>query len=146
MIEDYIERSCMEFDLEATNKRDALAELSEILLEAGKVTDGEAFLESVLERERLDTTGFGGGFAIPHGKSPVVRQACVAFGRSRAGIEWGSLDDKPVHCIFLLAVPASESEEHLNILSSLARKLMHEDVKTALLAAVDADSLYKALE
>ena len=146
MMEQYLDARCVSFELESTNKEDAIRELAGLLSCAGYVTDADAYANAVLQRETVDTTGMGEGFAIPHGKSDAVTQASVAFGRSGGGYEWDSLDGKPVTDIFLLAVPVESNAQHLMMLSSLARKLMHRDAREALQAATTVEALYQALD
>ena len=146
MMEQYLDARCVTFDLQADTKDDAIRELAHLLTEAGYVNDEEAYAEAVLYRETIDTTGMGDGFAIPHGKSDAVNRATVAFGRTSKGYEWNSLDGAPVTDIFLLAVPVEGNAEHLQMLSTLARKLMHQDVRDALHNAQSAEALYQALD
>lgn len=144
-IQDYVKEEVITFDLHAKTKLEAIQELTSLLYTSQKIDDKEKFIEAVLEREEEFTTGVGEGVAIPHGKSEVVKRACIAYGKSKEGIEWNSLDDKLVHTIFLLAIPEEEDENHLEMLSLLARRLMHVEVKQALKAADDIESFYKAI-
>lgn len=145
-IKDYISRDCVTFQLQATRKEEALQEMAELLYQAGKVKNLSSYLKAVEERELEFTTGIGGGLAIPHGKSATVPHACIAFGKSESGISWNSLDDKPVYGIFMLAIPEKEDAVHLDMLSTLARKLMHQEVQQALLQAQDLNTFYQAIE
>lgn len=146
MMEQYLDPACVTFDLKAATKDDAIRELAGLLAQAGYVTDAQAYADAVLYRETIDTTGMGDGFAIPHGKSDAVTRATVAFGRTAQGYEWNSLDGAPVTDIFMLAVPIEGNAEHLQMLSTLARKLMHQDVREALHDAQSVEALYKALD
>ena len=97
------------------------------VLEEGRITNKEIYLDSVLEREKLASTAVGFGVGIPHGKSEVVKTATVVFGRSDKGIKWNE-DGETVKLLFLLAIPIeAASNQHLKILAALSRKLMDED-------------------
>lgn len=141
-----IEQNLIELDLKAKNRDEAIEELSNIAFRAGKISSVEEFMNSVLEREKSYTTGIGNGIAIPHGKCDAVKGVTVVFGRSDFGIEWDSLDGKPVYLVFLLGIPAENAENtHLKILSQLSRKLMDENFVQTLRAASSKDEILYAL-
>lgn len=144
-IKDYISEECITFHLSATTKEDAILEMASLLYKAKKITDLDVFVDAVKKRELEFTTGIGDGIAIPHGESSVVKTACIAYGRSEKGVEWKSLDERSVYSIFMLAIPCQEDEAHLEMLSNLARKLMHKEVKEAVRQALQVDEFYKAI-
>jgi fructose-specific phosphotransferase system IIA component len=120
-------------DVTGTSKEAVILELAKLIDAEGRVNNFEQYLQSVLDRENLTTTGIGFGIAIPHGKTEAVTQTTVAFGRSATPIDWDSLDGTPAQIIFLLAVPeASKGDEHLRIIASLSRKLIHEEFRDKL--------------
>lgn len=125
-IRDVLKPAFINFDLKTTDKQAAISELANTFLTKGVVTNDSVYLEAVMKREEESTTGIGFGVAIPHGKSAAVAEPSLAFGRSQAGIQYDSMDGKPVHLMFLIAVPETSNDEHLRILSKLSRKLMHE--------------------
>ncbi|TCW42468.1 PTS system IIA component (Fru family) [Thermohydrogenium kirishiense] len=133
-------------NLEAKDKESAILELAKQALKEDKITSVDDFAKSVFEREKTYTTGVGNGIAIPHGKSEAVKEAMIVFGKCSDGIEWESLDGKPVNIIFLLGVPDKNvSDIHLKILSQLSRKLMNEDFVESLKKAVTKDEILEAL-
>ncbi|SKA87766.1 PTS system D-fructose-specific IIA component (F1P-forming), Frc family [Clostridium sp. USBA 49] len=132
------------FDLKASNKDEVLNELIDILVADGKVTDKEKFKDAVLKREEEFSTGIGMGIAIPHGKSSAVKEASIVFGRSNKGIDYDSMDGKPAHLFFLIAVPEESSDLHLRALSEISRKLMHNDVREQLFKAETFEDFIKA--
>lgn len=133
-------------NLEAKDKESAIIELSKLALKEGKITSIDVFTKSVFDREKTYTTGVGNGIAIPHGKSEAVKEAMIVFGKSCDGIEWESLDGKPVKIIFLLGVPDKNvSGIHLKILSQLSRKLMNDDFVEKLKKAKAKDQILEAL-
>lgn len=134
------------FDLKATSKDEAINELIEILYDDGKIIDKKKFKEAVLKREEEFSTGIGMGIAIPHGKSNAVKEASIAFGRSNKGIDYESMDDKPAHLFFLIAVPEESSDVHLRALSEISRKLMHTEIRDNLLRAQSFEEFIKVFE
>lgn len=118
-----------------TTKEEAIEYMLDVAVDADRVTDRETALEAVLERERQSTTGVGKGIGIPHAKTDAVTEPTVVFTRSTEGIDFDSMDDQPATLLFLLLVPSEGGEEHLGILSSLSRALMHDEVRENLLTA-----------
>lgn len=142
----YLVEGCATFELTSTTKEDAIRELSHLLHENNVIKSVSRFSKSVFKREKEYTTGVGNGIAIPHGKCRSVQKSAIAFGKSKGGIDWDSLDGNPVHYVFLLAIPNASDGEHLDMLSSLARKLMRDTVIDGIDEAKDYSSLIEAFK
>lgn len=144
-IEDILPEELVVPDLEARTKSDVLEEL------AGRVADhypelNRARLVQALEdRERLNSTALGDGVAIPHGKLPGIRRVFAAFGRSRAGVDFQSLDGKPTHLFFLLVAPEDSAGAHLKALARISRLLKDQSFRERLLTASDAAEIFKTI-
>jgi len=134
------------FSLKASSKNDVIDELIEMLFSDGKVSDREVFKKAVLKREEEFSTGIGMGIAIPHGKSSVVKEASITFGKSSSGIDYESVDEKPAYLFFLIAVPENSNDIHLRALSEISRKLMHPEVREQLNHAQNFEDFIKAFE
>ena len=119
-------------DLVATDKADATRQLAERLVAEGRVTNIDAYLEAVAKREEHFPTGIEGGIAIPHAQSEHVTIPSVAVATSPTGVDFGAEDGKS-NLIFLIAAPANGGSEHLEILGTLAYKVMDEDFRNELL-------------
>ncbi|MDA8117264.1 MAG: fructose PTS transporter subunit IIA [Actinomycetota bacterium] len=126
-----IEESMVVLDLAADDKDAAVRVLAERLAAAGRVTDVEQFLADVRAREQVMATGLEGGIGIPHARSIAVTAASLAFGRSPARVDFGA-SDGPADLIFLIAAPAEGGAEHMTILASLARRLVHGSFRESL--------------
>jgi PTS system nitrogen regulatory IIA component len=87
-------------DLHSANKKGVLEELSNVLVQGGKLPDQDEVVEVLLEREKLGSTGIGDGVAIPHGKMKGIKELIASFGRSIKGINFESVDNKPTHLFF----------------------------------------------
>ncbi|MFT8316495.1 MAG: PTS sugar transporter subunit IIA [Clostridium sp.] len=129
---DMFSKARINFDLKANSKDDVIDELIEVLYEDGKVTNKDELKKAVIKREEEFSTGIGMGIAIPHGKCSAVKEATITFGLSKKGIDYQSMDDKPAHLFFLIAVPEESSDVHLRALSEISRKLMHPEVREKL--------------
>ncbi|QAA30225.1 PTS sugar transporter subunit IIA [Clostridium manihotivorum] len=134
------------FDMKSKGKMEALDELIDILVKDGVINDSKVFKEAVLKREEEFSTGIGMGIAIPHGKSKSVNVASIAFGKSKDGVDYDSMDGEPAHLFFLIAVPEESSDVHLRALSEISRKLMHSDVRESLMNCSSFDEFIKVFE
>jgi len=131
--------------LEARNKDDVLRELATVVARSEQVGDAEKLLEAIYERERIMSTGIGLGIAIPHAKIPSIRDFVVALGRSEKGIEFNSLDGKPVHFVVMIAGPDNQQERYLQLLARITLKLKDAAVRRRLTEAADVDAILAAL-
>ncbi|MFD3363692.1 fructose-specific PTS transporter subunit EIIC [Streptomyces albidoflavus] len=126
----------VDVDLFADTKEAAARSLAERMAAAGRVTDLEAFLADVAAREAQMPTGLDGGIGIPHCRSAHITEPTLAFGRSADGVDFGA-PDGPADLIFLIAAPAGADDDHLTILSALARRLADSTFTEALRAERD---------
>lgn len=133
-------------DVEASSRADVLNMLIDKMEQNGYILNKETYLNAVNEREGKGSTGIGFGVAIPHGKSDGVKEPGIAFARLRTPVDWNSFDGKPVFCVFLIAVPASNAgNDHLKILIAISKKLMHEDFRNSLLQAKTPEDILEVL-
>lgn len=138
-----VDERLVKFDFDVNSKEDAIAKVATLMAEANKISDLDKYIEGVFEREEEFSTGIGMGVAIPHCKSDVVNEAAFTLVKLKNEIEWGSLDDKPVSYIIMLAAPNSADNVHLKMLSQLATNLMDEDFRKGLLEATSIEEIKK---
>jgi fructose PTS system EIIA component len=134
-IDDITGPDLVTLDLESADRWAAIDQLADLLAAAGRLTDRDAYVTAVREREAAGATGMEMGIAIPHGKSAGVTTPSVAFGRSPNGVDFGAGDGTPADLVFLIAAPDGESDLHITLLSRLARKLVHDEFRDALRSA-----------
>ncbi len=145
-ITDLIDINCIQLELSSTTKSEVIDELASMLAAENYVTEKVGFINSIMERENHSTTGIGSGIAIPHAKCDYVIKTTIAFGLSKEGIEFESLDDEKAHLFFMIAAKSDAEDEHLKILSYLARKLIDDDFREKVLNVSDKTKLFKLLE
>lgn len=133
-------------ELSAQEKYAVIDEMIEKLDTAGRLSDKMALREAVLKREAEFSTAIGMGIAIPHGKSPGVKFPSLVFARSSQGIDFEAMDDAPSYLFFLIAVSEDGGEEHLRVLSTLSRKLMHQELRQKLMQATTYREVLTILE
>ena len=128
--------------MSSTDKVDAIRELAELVVAQGRGTDVEAIVADVLARDEMGTPQVE-GVAIPHARTSGVSTASVAVGRT-SGVVFDP-EEGPATTIFMILVPDSASDEHIVILSGLARRLMDPDFTALLRSASTAEELATAL-
>lgn len=123
-------------DLKAETKEEALRELVALMAKSDCVTEKDALLRAILEREKTLSTGVGIGVAVPHAMIPEVTDFVIAIGRSHKGIEFDALDEKPVLLIVMIAASARQSRgEYLKVLARLMQKLRNKEFRRRVMFA-----------
>jgi PTS system nitrogen regulatory IIA component len=123
----------------------ALAELCRPLAVAHKV-EAPRLLETLLEREKLGSTGIGDGVAIPHGKIPGLPGLVASFGRAPAGVDFHAIDGKPTYLFFALFAPENSAGAHLKALARISRIFKSPAFRESILKAEDAAQIYRLIE
>jgi len=137
-----IKKEYMNLDLQSNTKVNVLYELTKLLDKNSVVLDFDKLLLDIRRRESLSTTGIGFKIAIPHAKSKHIKEPAIAFGRSKKGIDFDSLDGEKAHLFFLICMPHDAGNLHLKTLAQLSRYFLHESFRTALeQAKTEADVL-----
>lgn len=128
-------------DLPAANKKALFQALGAL---AGKAMglDAKDVTDKLNERERLGTTGFGGGVAIPHGRLEGLDGIRAAFVRLDRPIDYAAIDDLPVDLVFMLLSPVDAGAEHLKALAQVSRRLRDRPFLAKLRGAGSPDALY----
>ncbi|RCW49325.1 MULTISPECIES: PTS sugar transporter subunit IIA [Halanaerobium] len=145
-VNEFINQNLIKMNLKSEDKESVIKEMIEIMAENEIITDKDEVIKKAMEREAKGTTGVGKGVAIPHVKSDAVKKPAVAFGRSKKGIDYGSMDEKPSYLFFLITVPEESHDEHLKLLAKLSRNLIHDDFRNSLLEAKDEEEVMSVLE
>lgn len=147
-----INENLIKLDLRVNNREEAIKELALLLEKEKRVESANSFIESVQYRESIASTYCGFEIAIPHGISSTVKEASLCFCRVN-GFNWTEDEEDHVRFIFLIAIPENKSEEedtHLEILSSMAKLCLLEDVRnkweTAKTSEDILDSIFNNIE
>jgi len=147
-IMDFLKKKAVVCDLRAKEKKAAVRELVDLLVKAGaiKPKEKDSLVKTIMEREALGSTGIGQNIGIPHGKSPNVKELVAAFGLSREGLNFESLDGEPTHIFFLLIAPEESAGPHLKALARISRLLKDKYFREMLKKAKDEKNLIKIIE
>lgn len=133
---DFFEENLFIPELKSTDKNGALKEMIESLTAIDRIRDGDILLDMLHQRETLGSTGIGRGVAVPHGRSLAIGRLTVVFARSTAGIQYDSMDGKPVHLLFLTVAPPQErSNLYLPVLGKIVEMVKSARVRKELLGA-----------
>jgi PTS system nitrogen regulatory IIA component len=143
-IRDLLQPEAVVADLKAANKKQLLQELARYASRITGVNDRKIF-ETLLERERLGSTGVGSGIAIPHGKLSDFKRLYGVFARLDRPVDFDSIDEQPVDLIFLLLAPEGAGADHLKALARVSRLLRDSTMCEKLRGAESADGLYMVL-
>jgi len=142
---DTLQKEAIIGDLKSTDKKEVLEELVTPI--AGMIdVELEELVRILMERERLGSTGIGGGIGIPHGKLKNLDSLVLGFGLSRKGVDFESMDGRPTHIFFVLLSPENSTGLHLKLLARISKLLKDEDFKDKLLNAADSEALYNIIE
>lgn len=107
-------------------KPEALDALIDAVAQNPVITDREAFRKAVFEREAVMSTGIGGGVALPHVRIPSISRATIGIGIAQTGIDYGTLDDKPVYVLILFATPEGAEKVYLGLLAQVMKALRND--------------------
>jgi PTS system nitrogen regulatory IIA component len=143
---DFLELDSVTTDLKSQSKQEAIAELCQLLQENKRIDDAAPVTASLLEREKLGSTGIGQGIAIPHSKSTSVNRVVAALGISKKGIEFEALDGEPVYLLFVLVAPPDSGGLHLKALARISRLLKDKFFRQALREAKSSDEIKKIIQ
>jgi PTS system nitrogen regulatory IIA component len=130
--------------LKANSKKQLLQLLSERAAEVSGIPEREV-LDTIVQRERLGSTGVGNGIAIPHGKLAGVKHITGVFARLESPVDFEALDDQPVDLVFLLLAPEGAGADHLKALSRIARVLRDADTVAKIRGTHDASAIHALL-
>jgi len=130
---------------DATSKHDALDALVDAVSDTGFIEDKEAFRGAVHDRERVLSTGIGQGVAIPHVRIDAVTQPTLGIGVSASGIDFDTLDDAPVHVVFMFAMPTGSQKAYLSLLSKVMQAVKTPDFNDRLTACATPGEVLEVL-
>ncbi len=142
---DVLKKEAIIVGLKSTDKSGVIEELVRpVALIAG--VDEKQLIEVLIERERLGSTGIGGGIGIPHGKLKNLENLVLGFGLSRKGVDFESIDGRLTYIFFLLVTPEDSTGLHLKMLARISRILKDDPFRERLLKAEDRDEVYAIIE
>jgi fructose-specific phosphotransferase system IIA component len=145
---DFVSREAVRADLTADDKESVIREMTQALLDAGKISPAEyeGIIKAILKREELGSTGIGRGVAVPHTKHASVDRLIGTVGVSAEGVDFDSLDGEKVNLFFLLISPPDRPGDHLRALENVSRQLRDETFCKFLKQAKNAEEILQLLD
>ncbi|MDD5196070.1 MAG: PTS sugar transporter subunit IIA [Candidatus Omnitrophota bacterium] len=146
-IMEFLSKKAILTDIKSVKKEDVIKELVEALIAAGDIEKRcrNKLIESLMSREALGSTAIGQGIAIPHAKSDCVEKLVAAFGLSKKGVDFDSLDGEPAYIFFLLVAPQDSAGPHLKALARISRLLKDKYFRDTLRACEDDKAVIKII-
>lgn len=147
-IMDFLSEEAISVDLKSVNKTDAIKELVDLLINANEIDkkDKNKVVDLLLAREALGSTAIGHNVGIPHAKADCVKKLISAFGLSRKGVDFDSLDGEPVYIFFLLLAPQDSAGPHLKALARISRLIKDKYFRDTLRQTRDEKEVVKIIE
>ena len=145
-ITDLIKKESIDLNVEASSKEEIIQKAVELMCKNGNIIDKDEYLKLVMKREEEGSTGIGEEIAIPHGKGDIISAPGLAAMVIPNGVDFKSLDGKPVKLLFLIAAPNNKDNVHLEVLSRLSTLLMDEKFRKKLLQAKSKDEFLKTID
>jgi len=145
-LKSYVHPECFIHDLAAKTREEALREIVRVVAGKGIIRDPAAVLESLLERERIQSTAVGSGIAIPHCFTDEIADLAIVVARAPGGIAFDSFDGRPTHVVFLLMGNRQEHGLHLKALARIARLIKSTTFIDRVIAADSVDAMVRAFE
>lgn len=146
-ISDFLSDKAIIIDIKSTKKEAVIEELVDALINASHIDKHNRgkLIEALMTREALGSTAIGQGVAIPHAKCDVVQKLVAAFGLSKKGVDFDSLDGEPAYIFFLLVAPQDSAGPHLKALARISRLLKDKYFRDSLRACQDNDGVMKII-
>jgi fructose-specific phosphotransferase system IIA component len=146
-IMDFLAKNAITVDIKSAKKEDAIKEMVDLLIGANELDKRHRpkIIEALMARESLGSTAIGQGVAIPHAKSDCVSKLVAAFGISKKGLDFDSLDGEPAFIFFLLLAPQDSAGPHLKALARISRLLKDRYFRESLRACQDAAAVVKII-
>ncbi len=135
-------------ELQSQERDDVIAELMDSLVASGATSASirDELIKKVLDREKMSSTGFGRGVAVPHVKHPALTGLVAAVGLSPKGVDFNALDKQPVYSIFLLLSPENSPEDHLQAMETIFKNLRKDTFRRFLRQASSVDEVVTLLQ
>lgn len=138
---DYLDSRFALPDLGPGSVRGVLRQLVAPLVAHGVVEDVDGLMDALLERESLQSTGIGSGVAVPHAICDDLSEPRIVLGHCRPGVDFRSLDQRPVHLFFLLLSPSASTGVHIKLLARIARLVRHPELLERIRESTDAPGM-----
>lgn len=145
-INEVLSKGCIQVGLDAKDKQDLLEKISDLAMNSGKITNRAAVLKSIMEREKIMSTGIGKNICLPHAKTEYIDGPVAAMATLKTPVDFHSLDGEPVNICFLLLGKENNIGMHLRLLSKISRFLNNDEFREKILNSKTPDEIINLFE
>lgn len=138
-IQDILQKNAIITNLDSPDKSALLTQMGKYLASLYDVKDQDLIVRKILDREAEMSTGIGYGIAIPHARIEGIDRVFMIAGRTVKGIDFNSIDEQPVHLVFMMLSPSNATSEYTQLLSSLSRIMSYEEIRSSLVETDDPE-------
>jgi fructose-specific phosphotransferase system IIA component len=146
MIEEFLDEDLIIVVDKIEDKFTMIEKMVDQALRKGVIMTREPILHKIREREELESTGVVEGIAIPHARTEAVKDLLMVIGIVKEGLDFKSLDGKPVYIVFLIVAPEEAKNKYIQVLARISRMCRQEDFRKALLGATSPSEVISVLE
>jgi len=145
MLSNFMRKELVLLDLSSDKKEDAVKELISPIIKFFFTSSEKTLNKAILDREARGSTAIGSGVAIPHAETPSIKEKIIIFGRSKKGVSFDAIDNKPVNLFFMVISPNREVCPHLKTLATISRLLRNKAFRDDLMNARSAEDIIKLI-
>jgi len=140
-ISHYLDKDCIKIPLLKEKKHEIIEELLDLIINKYDEIDKEDTIQSILEREKIETTAIGQNIAIPHARMKNIQKVYFAIGITEKSVDFDSLDNKPVKLVFLILCPEKKITTQISLLARLSRILGDKNLRKQLLRCQESQNV-----
>ena len=144
-LEKILSKDLVTVTLKGETKNEIIGNLLDILMKSGKISDREAALKCIMDREAKMSTGIQDGIAIPHGKTSAVSEMVACVGINKKGVDFESLDGEPSRLFIMTLSPVDHTGPHVQFLAQISQILKEADTRELLINSDSDETLLKRL-
>ena len=144
-LSDFMQKELVLLDLLSDKKEDVIKELISPIIKKKFTNSEDTLNKAVLNREARGSTAIGNGVAIPHAETPSIKEKIIVFGRSKKGVSFDAIDNKPVNLFFMIISPSREICPHLKTLARISRLLRNKAFRNNLMSATSSEDIIKLI-
>ncbi len=145
-VTDILSANHIRVNFSSKDKFGVINELVDLISEDPRVINIDETRDAIVDREEIQSTGVGSGFAIPHAKTDGVKDMIAAFGRLPDPIEFESIDNQPVNLVFLMVAQESAVGPHIKMLSRISRMMSSESFRNSLVNAGTPEEIFELFD
>lgn len=142
----FLKKDLINLDLKAKDKNNAINEIIDLISKDKQIKNKQELKTSILEREKMQSTGIGNGIAFPHAKINSIKNIIIAFAKSKEGIDFNSIDNKLVNIFFMIIGNQEKHNEYLEIMSKIARILSKEENRQTILETTSSEKIIDLID